>query len=124
MQFADITVPDGAAASQTFTAMFKDGLLATWKNKAASNPSLRQTVTQGMRVAKGSVPRRVTLKVIVPFVYTVDSLDKVGETTAFIDFVVPEHAATADVENLLAYVEGVIGNAQISTCVKDGEFPA
>lgn len=124
MQFANFDLTDSSAATATFTAMTNEGLLCTWKDKSAAVPSLRPVVTCGMRKAKGSTPRKVTVKVILPYTHTLDSVEYRGETSAFIDFIVPETADATDVADLLAFVGGAIGQAQISSAVSDGEFPA
>jgi len=124
MQFANFDLTDSSAATVTFTAMTNEGLLCTWKDKSAVLPSLRPVVTCGMRKAKGSTPRKVTVKVILPYTHTVDSVEYKGETSAFIDFIVPETADATDVADLLAFVGGAISEGQLSAAIKDGEFPA
>jgi len=124
MQFANFNLNDSSAAATTFTAMMKDGLLATWKDKSEETPALRPTITCGMRPAKGSSPRKVTVKVILPFTHTLDGVTHTSQTSAFLDVVVPEYADATNVADLLAFVSGVVLENQISGSATDGEFPA
>jgi hypothetical protein len=124
MQFANFDLNDSSAVATTFTAKMKDGLIATWYDKSVAVPSLRPTISCGMRPAKGSSPRKVTVKVILPYTHTVDSVTYTGETSAFLDVIVPEHADATNVQDLLAFVSGAVLQAQISGVVEDGEFPA
>lgn len=124
MQFANFNLNDSSATPVTFTARMKDGLLATWYDKTGPIEALRPTITSSMRPAKGSSPRKTTVKVVLPFTHTIDSVEYTGYTSAFIDIIVPEHADVTDVSNLLAFVSGAVLENQIAGSAKDGEFPA
>lgn len=124
-QTADIVLNDGAETpvARTFKPTTKVGLLIGYGSDSESRPALYPTISLGMRAPKPGVNRKVTLRVAVPYDVTENSVTRVESVTGFLDIIVPSSASTLHVDHLMAYIAGVIGEAQVTDAVAEGRFP-
>lgn len=120
---ADIVLNDSVPAARTFKPSWKDGLLARWQEETPATVDLYPTITVGMRAPKPGVTRKITLKVIVPYETTVDSVTVREANSCFIDFLIPESADATDVDDLRSYVSEAVENAVILDVIDEGKFP-
>lgn len=123
MQIADISLVNASAVAKTFVPTVKDGLLATYVNREGSRPAVYPNVSVGMRAPKAGVSRKATLKVALPYDVTAGSTTTTESATVFIDVVIPESAAAANVQDILAFASGLLVNAQIKDVCVNGAFP-
>lgn len=117
-----ITITDSAAASITLTPTFKDGLLASYNNRAAS-PGLQTELTLSMRKPKANVNDKITMKIEIPYAVTSGDMTSIESATAFVDFVIPERASVLVRKNLVAAVKTSIAHAIVSDLLENNGFP-
>lgn len=123
MQIADISLENSSAVAKTFVPTVKNGLLALYVNREGSRPAIFPNLTVGMRAPKAGVSRKATLKVALPYDVTEGSTTVTESVTVFIDVVVPESAAAATVQDILAFASGLLVDAQIEDVCVNGAFP-
>lgn len=123
MQLANIVIKNAADTNTTFVPTVKDGLLVTFKNRSGSRPSLNPGLSIGMRPMKGVVPRRVTLKVELPYDVTEGDIVKTETVTGFVDIVIPQSASEATIKDALSFVAGLTLDALVEDTSVNGAFP-
>ena len=123
MQIAAFNLTDSQAGSVTFTPMIKNNLLVEYRDTSASKSSLYPMVSCGLRPAKGSVARKVVLKITKPFEYTENDVVKTADISCFIDVVVPSVASESDIQDLIEFASGAIKVDQFTDTIENGAFP-
>lgn len=116
----------------TFSPIEVAPTLVTYQDKSASTVLGRPTVTIGQRrpsVANGN--RKVSLRVRVPVLEATDvaaSGYTPGPTIAYtlsanVDFVVPNRASQAEIDDLAAYAANLVSSTLVDGIVTTDDFP-
>lgn len=124
MQIASFNLNNSSAAVVAFDPMVKDGLLASYANTTPTTASLYPQVSCAMRPAKGSVPRKTTIKVVLPFTHTSDNgVVTTEQNSVFIDVIINSKSDSLTANDILTMASGALQEPQfVETAVK-GAFP-
>lgn len=123
-EIADIVLNDSVPAARTFVPSYKSGLLVGFQEETPVTPSLFPKITVGMRAEKAGTNRKVTIKIVVPYLAGGPGPDDPDiAATAFIDLVVPTEVAAATISDLRAYASDLLLNSIIAEITDTGKFP-
>lgn len=119
--FAPISLDDGQAtpASHTFSPSVIDpnGVARLFDNSVETFDG-RPAISLGVKLPKnGSQVARVTAKVVVPVMDSIDDTKKIGEVIGNVEFVIPKGATAAQRADILAYVANFLADASVEDAV-------
>lgn len=121
---ADLSLQNNAAATVTFTAITPsagDSVAAQWRLENTDPPNCRATLTLVARPNKLKTVRTVDIRLDKPRRYTdVNTGLAVTDSKAFFtaSLVVPQHIASSDIDDLVAYVKTAFSNATVIAALK------
>jgi len=121
--FASLTLPNNAAANQTFgpSGIDQKGV-AKWMTTSEASLDARRTVTMSVTLPKnGSSVVRVKQRVAIPIMDAVDTTKKIAEAYANIELVLPKQATSTNRLDLRKYAEKLIADAVTTAAVTDFE---
>lgn len=120
--FASLTLQNNAAANVVFTpsAIDKDGV-ATWYSTGAVLDARPRATLKVTNPKSGSSVARVSGKVVVPVMDTVDTTKKVADIIGTFEFVLPKQATQTNRLDIRKLVDTMITNAIITAAVQDIE---
>lgn len=82
----------------------------------------RNALSLSVKLPKnGSQVARVTAKVVVPVMDSIDSTKKVGEVLGNVEFVIPKGATTSHRADLLAFVRNFLADPSVEAAVSELE---
>lgn len=117
-----LVLNDSVPAARTFLPAQKDGLDLKYVEDGSGAAELDPSVQIVMRKPQNGVNRKVSFKVEVPYEVTSNGIT----TTAFVQFagdvIVPSTAPDVAIDDSVAYVIDLLGEAQFTDAV-NGFFP-
>lgn len=118
--FANVVLTDSASANRTFVpASIDQNGVARWF-ETASVLDARLGVSLSTRLpTKGGNVARVTGKLVIPVMDTVDTSLKVGEIIGTFEFVIPKRATTTQKHDARSLMYAFIGDANVLAAVRD-----
>lgn len=117
--FAAITLADSIPANHVYNPSSIDANGVAHLYTVGSNGfDSREQISLLVKLPKaGGSVARVTAKVSLPIMDTVDTALKVGEAIGTVEFVMPKQATQAQREMLLALVKAFLANASVTAAV-------
>jgi len=121
--FAALTLPNNAAANQTFSPSGIDPKgVATWRTTSEASLDARRSATMSVTLPKnGSPVVRVKQRVTIPVMDSVDATKKIGESYANVEFVLHKQATATNRLDLRKFIEKFVADAVTTAAVTDFE---